>query len=541
MSDQSEINPGNQQKVDKGLKCLATIAAYYQIPCDPMSLIHQLAKQGSAFNDNDIIRAARILQLKSRLVKVKLSNLRKMATPAILKTEAGYILLLKADKERCMIAGLDDSNIPKTITSLELSKIWSGEIFLFIPRKSEKRDVEFGFKWFIPTVLKYKSALGEVLIAALFMQILALFSPLITQSVVDKVLVHNSLSTLDILAIALILIAVFETIMSVARNYIFAHTAGKIDVILSTRLFDHLFKLPMRYFETRRVGDTIARVRELENIRRFLTGVPMNTLLDALFIIVYIVVMLFYSTPLTLITVASIPILAIISAIVTPMLKSRLDEKFRHGAEQQSFLVEAVTGVQTIKSFAVEPQIHKKWESLLAKYTTTTFRMTILSGNAGAIAQFVQKVFDLVILWYGARLVIDGDLTVGALVAFRMLASRVSTPVLRLVQMWQDFQQTNISVKRLGDIFNTKTEPSMDSSRTRLPAILGHIRFDKVSFRYRTDTAEVIKNMSFEIKPDTVIGIVGKSGSGKSTISKLIQRMYIPESGKIRSGILRFG
>jgi subfamily B ATP-binding cassette protein HlyB/CyaB len=519
--------------IDKGLKCLVTIAAYYQIPCDPKSLVHQFAKEGSLFTDSDIIRAAKVLELKSRLVKIKIAKFPKMTAPAILKTSVGYALLLRADKERAMIAGLDESNNPKVLTIAQLREIWSGEIILFIPRKSDKRNVEFGFKWFMPTIVKYKSALGEVLIAALFMQILALFSPLITQSVIDKVLVHNSLSTLDILAIALILIAIFETVLSVARNYIFAHTASKIDVILSTRLFDHLFKLPMRYFETRRVGDTIARVRELENIRRFLTGVPMNTLLDALFIIVYIVVMLFYSTKLTLITIASIPILAIISAIVTPMLKERLDEKFKHGAEQQSYLVEAVTGIQTIKSFAVEPQAHKKWESLLSKYTTTTFRMTMLSGNSGAVAQFVQKVFDLAILWLGARLVIEGNLTVGALVAFRMLASRVSTPVLRLVQMWQDFQQTNISVQRLGDIFNTKPEPSMDSSKTRLPSIQGNICFDKVSFRYRSDTAEVIKNMSFEIRPDTVVGIVGKSGSGKSTISKLIQRMYIPESGKI--------
>jgi len=365
------------------------------------------------------------------------------------------------------------------------------------------------------------------------MQVLSLLSPLITQSVIDKVLVHNSLSTLDVLAIGLIIIAIFETVLSVARNYIFTHTASKIDVILSSRLFDHLFRLPLRYFETRRVGDTVARVRELENIRRFLTGVPMTTVLDSLFIIVYIVVMLFYSPALTLISLAAIPVLVLISVIITPVLKSRLDEKFNCGAESQSYLVEAVTGVQTIKSFAIEPSARKKWEGLLARYTTASFKTSILSGNAGAVAQFVQKIADLLILWIGARLVIAGDLTVGQLVAFRMLSGRVSGPVLRLVQMWQDFQQTSISVKRLGDIFNSKPELSINSSKMRLPEIKGDIRFEKVSFRYSPQSAEVIKNMSFGIRPNTVVGVVGKSGSGKSTISKLVQRLYVPESGKI--------
>ena len=521
-----------QLKPDFGLQCLMTIAAYYRIPADAKNIIHLLAMEGKTFSDSDLLRGAKLLKIRAKSAVIVPPKLVKMTFPAILKTSDGYFLILKADSEKCLIV-TEENNAPCIISMDKLCEVWHGEILLFIPRMMNNRDIKFGFKWFIPTIIKYKAPLIEVLIAALFMQILALLSPLITQSVIDKVLVHNSLSTLDVLAIGLLLIAIFETILSVARNYIFTHTASKIDVILSCRLFNHLFRLPMRYFETRRIGDTVARVRELENIRRFLTGVPMTTLLDAMFIIVYIVVMLFYSTKLTLVTIASIPILALISALVTPVLKSRLDEKFNCGAESQSYLVEAVTGVQTIKSFAIEPTVQKKWEGLLANYTKAGFKTSILSGNAGAAAQLVQKIFDLAILWLGARLVIAGQLTVGQLVAFRMLAGRVSSPVLRLVQMWQDFQQTSISVQRLGDIFNTKPEPTMDNSKTRLPAIRGDIRFDKVSFRYRTDGAEVIKNMSFGIRPNTVVGIVGRSGSGKSTISKLIQRLYIPESGKI--------
>ena len=521
-----------QQKLDFGLQCLMIIAAYYRIPADAKNIIHLLAMEGKAFGDDDLLRAAKLLKIKAKAAEIIPEKLSKMTFPAILKTSGGYLLILKADGERCLII-TEANNVPHVITMEQLSEIWDGKILLFVPRMMQNRDVRFGFKWFIPTIIKYKAPLLEVLAAAFIMQVLGLLSPLITQSVIDKVLVHNSLSTLDVLAIGLLLIAVFETILSVARNYVFTHTASKIDVILSCRLFNHLFRLPLRYFETRRVGDTVARVRELENIRRFLTGVPMNTLLDSLFIIVYIIVMTFYSPKLTLITLASIPIFVLISALVTPVLKSRLDEKFNCGAESQSYLVEAVTGVQTIKSFAIEPSAQKKWEGLLANYTKAGFKTSMLSGNAGAAAQFVQKVFDLLILWIGARLVIDGKLTVGQLVAFRMLSGRVSGPVLRLVQMWQDFQQTSISVQRLGDIFNTKPEPTMDNSKTRLPAIKGDIRFDKVSFRYRADGAEVIKNMSFGIRPNTVVGIVGRSGSGKSTISKLVQRLYVPESGKI--------
>lgn len=366
------------------------------------------------------------------------------------------------------------------------------------------------------------------------MQLLAVISPLITQSVIDKVLVHRNMSTLDVLAVGLILITIFETVLSLSRNYVFSHTTSRIDVILSCKVFRHLFHLPLRYFESHRVGDTIARVKELETIRHFLTGLPMSTLLDAVFIIVYLVFMFFYSIKLTLITMASLPVLALISILATPVLKGHIDEKFRCGAESQSYLVEAVNGVQTIKSFAIEPFVGKKWEGLLANYTKAGFKMTMAGNTAGSVAQMVQKLFDIAILYYGAVLVIEGSLTTGQLVAFRMLAGRVSQPVLRLVQMWQEFQQVSVSIERLGDILNMREEPAMDGKQSRLPSVKGNIEFEKVRFRYQPEQSEVIRDMSFRIPAGKIIGIVGKSGSGKSTISKLIQRMYIPEGGKIK-------
>lgn len=256
-------------------------------------------------------------------------------------------------------------------------------------------------------------------------------------------------------------------------------------------------------------------------------------MIDLIFIIVYIVVLFCYSKMLTLIVICSIPVYAILSTIVTPLFKKRLDEKFETGANTQSFLVESITGVQTVKSYALEPKFEKKWGDLQADYVKASYRTSMVSATAGTTGQFIQKVFDLLILFFGAKAVMDGNFTVGQLVAFRMLSGRVSGPVLRLVQLWQEYQQASLSVKRIGDIFNTAPEPILTTNQTAMPKINRKIIFDKVHFRYNPQGSEVIKGMSFEIEPGTIVGVVGRSGSGKSTISKLIQRLYIPESGKI--------
>ncbi len=455
---------GNKMMIDDGLQCLMIIASFYHIPADPVSLSHDLALTDRKWEASDIIRGAKRLKIRSAVTHVTRKKLSKASFPMIICIDNSFAVLAKANDEKCMILFPKETR-PSIISTSDLYDKWDGTAILMIPRNIRNEDIKFGFRWFIPTIMKYKGTLIEVLIAAFVMQLIGLCSPLITQSVIDKVLVHNSLSTLDVLAIALVIISVFEAALGMARSYVFCHTASKIDVILSSRLFEHLFALPLSYFENRRVGDTVARMRELENIRRFLTGVPMNTLIDSLFIIIYILVMLLYSKTLTGITILSIPVLALLSLAVTPVIKSRLDDKFACGAAQQSYLVESVTGVQTIKSSANEPQVQKKWGSILADYTRANFKVTTLSSFAGQTAQFIEKITDIIILWYGAHLVINRELTVGQLVAFRMLSGRVSGPVLRLVQMWQDFQQTKLSVERIGDIFNTKKESKSSSSQ----------------------------------------------------------------------------
>ena len=391
----------------------------------------------------------------------------------------------------------------------------------------------FDITWFLGAIHKYRYVLGRVLVASFFLQLFALVSPLFFQVVIDKVLVHRSLSTLDVLVIGLVTISVFETILGILRTYVFAHTTNRIDVELGARLFRHLMALPIAYFQARRVGNSVARVRELENIRNFLTSSALTLVIDLFFTFVFLAVMFIYSPFLTFLVLGSFPFYIGISAVATPLFRRRLDEKFERGAENQAFLVESVNGVETLKSMAVEPQMQRRWEEQLAGYVASSFRVLSLGNTASQLVQFVNKLVTAGVLYFGARLVIDGSLTVGELVAFNILAGRVSAPVLRLAQIWQDFHQARLSVARLGDILNTTPEPIYNSGQSALPALRGDVIFEHVTFRYRIDGPEVLHDVSFSVPAGQIVGVVGPSGSGKSTLAKLIQRLYVPESGRV--------
>ena len=519
---------------DTGLMCLLILARFYDLPADGSQLRHQFAQSGQLLTDTDLLRAAKHLGLKAGLLKSEWGKLPGTPFPAVAKrTDGRYVVLAKIDGDKALIQDPVEGR-PLVLSREQFEAAWTGELLLFTKRANLRlQDLKFDFTWFIPALVKYRKFLGEVLIASFFLQLFALLTPLFMQVVIDKVLVHKGFTTLHVLAIGMIALALFDAVLGGLRTYLFSHTTNRIDVGLGAQLFRHVLALPLAYFEARRVGDTVARVRELEHIRQFLTSHSVTVVLDVLFTVVFLAVMWFYSPLLTLVVMASLPLYAILSVAITPMIRARLHEKFNRGAENQSFLVEAISGIQTVKALAVEPPLLRKWEEQLAGYVRASFRATSVMTVAGQTATFIQKVTTVGILWVGAYRVIEGDLSIGQLIAFNMLSAQVTGPLLRMVNLWQEFQQVGVSVERLGDVLNTQPEPSYNPNRTTLPQVAGQVIFEDVTFRYRPDGSEVLRKVSFSVAPGKIIGIVGRSGSGKSTIAKLIQRLYVPERGRI--------
>ena len=527
----------SNSQVDSGLGSLLMMAGFHSIAADPEKIIHEFGRE--PFSVNTLLLAAQSLGMKARLVKQDPERLDRCPLPAIaIDRDGGFLILAKYDSGDTL-----DSNTPRVLVqrpggSPEVLTIdvflslWSGQLVFLTSKASYAGDVaRFDFTWFIPAIVKYRRLLGEVLLISLVLQIIGLVTPLFFQVVMDKVLVNNAMKTLNVIAIGLICAIIFEILLTGIRTYVFAHTSSKIDVELGARLFRHLLNLPISYFQARRVGDSVARVRELENIRSFLTGNGLMVVLDVMFSIIFIAVMLWYSAKLTLIVVISIPIYVALSIIFTPVIRARLDQKFNKGAENQAFLVETISGVDTVKAMAVEPRWVHKWEQQLAGYVAAGLAVSNVGVLANGGVNLVSKLVTAGIMWMGATLVIDGKMTVGELVAFNMLAGQVSSPILRLAQLWNDFQQVGISMSRLGDILNTRTEISGD--KTRIPEVQGSVEFDQVSFRYRPDTPDVLRAVNLKIEPGEVIGIVGRSGSGKSTLTKLVQRLYVPDRGRV--------
>nr|WP_233285510.1 type I secretion system permease/ATPase [Bradyrhizobium acaciae] len=511
---------------------LARLLQLNGFAADPKQIQHALGNV--VIGVPEMLRFARQSGFKARAFRTSFKRLLKTPLPAIATLRDGGVLILGKAAEGKVLVQSAKIAVPQILSQAEFEKIWDGQIVLFTRRaRLVELTRRFDITWFLAAIVKYRALLAEVLVASFFLQLFALASPLIFQVVIDKVLVHQNLSTLDVLIFAFFAIVLFETVLGTLRTYVFSHTTNRIDVELGARLFRHLLALPLSYFQARRVGDSVARVRELENIRNFLTGSALTLTIDLFFTFVFLAVMFVYSPLLTLVVVGSLPFYVALSMSATPVFRRRLDEKFRRGAENQAFLVESVTGIETLKSMAIEPQAQRKWEEQLAGYVTSSFRVSNLGNVTSQAVQFVSKATTAITLYLGAKAVIEGNLTVGELVAFNMLAGRVSQPVLRLAQIYQDFHQARLSVERLGDILNTPAEPTYNLGRSTLPEISGAIKFDRVGFRYQLDGREVLKDIDFEIPAGQVVGIVGSSGSGKSTIAKLVQRLYVPERGRV--------
>jgi ATP-binding cassette subfamily B protein len=397
------------------------------------------------------------------------------------------------------------------------------------PRERERLDLS----WFVPALMAHKRALIEVFVASFFVQLLALGNPLIIQIIIDKVLVQNSLPTLNVLGVLLLVVAFGEVILGGLRTYLFVDTTNRIDVTLGSRIIDHLYRLPLAYFQRRRVGEIASRVGELENIRQFLTGTALTVVLDAVFSVVYVAVMLFYSVPLTLTALSTVPILLAATFVVSPWLQRLIRARAERNAETQAHLVETLTGIQTIKAQSLEMHSRWEWYARYTRFIRQGFKTVLTATTFRQFSTLLNHISELAVLWVGAYLVLGNKLTLGQLIAFRIVAGYVTGPLLRLGSVWQEFQEVNLSMERLRDVMDAAPEQTADQQRKiPMPPITGAVRFDGLTFGYIPGT-RIVSNVSTEIPAGAMVAVVGGSGSGKSTILKLLARLYPPDEGRV--------
>jgi len=520
--------------VHSALIALEIAGKLNRISIDTRSIIKEYALDDDEPSIEELARIAKHQGFRSSIKKLSIEKIVKnYPLPVIVqKSNGSYMSIIQFNEEKKELLVFDiTQKEPYTMSYEEYDNISSGKVIV-LKHKLLSEQIKFGFGWFYAQMLNYKKIIGEVLLASFIMQLFGLVTPLFTQVILDKVLVHRSMTTLDVLAIAFVAVALFDFLLNLVRNYIFVHTTSKIDAKLGAKLFHHLLALPIAYFEKRKVGNIIARVRELDTIREFIANKSISVILDVLFSGVFVAVMLLYSVKLTMVVVAFVALIGLIYFFITPQLRKRLEEKFQMGAQSNAYLVESVTGVQTVKSLALEGSMQKKWEDYLAKYVNSSFNLSNLSNILGGLSGMLQKLMTISILYMGVTLVLEGKMSVGQLIAFQMFANQFSGPVLRLVNLWNEFQQTLLSVDRIGDILNTPTEQKNDKAIT-LPKIEGSVKFDNITFSYSPEMQNVINGISAEFKAGESIGLVGRSGSGKSTITKLIQRLYVPNGGTI--------
>ena len=515
---------------DSGLAALSVIMAIYGIPVEPDQMRHDLGHDDPV-DQNDLLRLAKLHKgVRVKYLADQHGRLTNLPLPALASGPRGWFLIGRLVEDGVLVQ-FPNQPIQK-VDREGLDAIWSGEMILMTIREATGGLNQFDIRWFIPQIVRYRRLIGEMLLITLALNLLALAAPLLFQNVIDKVLVHHTMSTLNVLAFGFVAISLWEVAFGWLRTRLFSETSQKIDVELGARLFRHLLMLPLSYFEKRRVGDTVTRVRQLETVREFLTNASLSVLVDPAFAIVFLVAMFVYSSTLFWIAIISIVGYVVVSQLVTGPLRARLDEKFDRSAASNALLVESVSGIQTVKAAAVEPQWQDRWERQLAAYSAANQRVINLGNTGSQAVQLISKLTFAAILYFGAKEVISGNMTVGALVAFNLFAQHVTGPVLRLAQLWQDFQQVRLSVDRLGDVLNAAPEPRSPSSVT-LPQVRGSIAFENVNFRYGDSGAWTLDDINIDLEPGTMLGIVGSSGSGKSTLTKLLQRLYVPHSGRI--------
>ncbi|WP_373533064.1 peptidase domain-containing ABC transporter [Vampirovibrio sp.] len=516
-----------------GLICIELAGKLNQISIDTRALVREYGLTEAELTVAEMVRILKHQGFTSKAKRLHVSQLQQYPLPAIVQlNDGGYAVLLKLNPPaQKLLIFRPENKQPEEMTYTDLVAHSTGTVIV-LKHKLMTAQIKFGFQWFFKEILHYKRIIGEVLLGSFVIQLFGLITPLFTQVILDKVIVHHAMTTLDVLGVAFLAVMIFEFLLNLSRNYIFTHTANKIDAKLGAKLFKHLFGLPFMYFESRKVGNIVSRIRELDNIRDFITNKSVSVIIDTLFSVVFFAMMLLYSWKLALMVLGFIVLIALLYIGVTPVFRSRLEEKFQMGAQSNSYLVETVTGVQTVKSLAIEGSMQKKWEDYLGTYIQSSFKLNNVNNWAKAISNLLQKAMTIAILYFGVKQVINNQMTVGQLIAFQMFSNQLTNPILRLVGLWHEFQQTLLAVDRLGDILNHPVEVQSAQAIT-LPQLQGSVRFEKISFRYGLDTPNVLSEVSFNVPPSSSIGLVGRSGSGKSTITKLIQRLYLPQEGAI--------
>ncbi|MEL6137322.1 MAG: peptidase domain-containing ABC transporter [Cyanobacteria bacterium J06628_6] len=477
---------------------------------------------------------ADLLGLKPQLAKVPATAIERLPKLALIRWRDSFAVLYETSP-RQLVIGFPEERGTLRHSPQAFAEIWGdeGEV-LMLEQTAETPQQRFGLSWFWPSIQKYRGVLSLVLVASFFYQLLGLANPLMVHQIIDQVIGKNSIDTLHVLGTFMVIAAIFEAILGSLRTYLFVDTTNRIDMTLASQTIDHLLRLPLKYFDRRPVGELSSRVNELENIRQFLTGTALTVVLDAVFSVVYILVMLLYSVKLTLVTLLTIPLFVLLTFFVSPIVRKQLRAKAERNAETQSFLVEALSGVQTVKAQNIELNTRWKWQSRYARYVSDGFKTVITSTTAGSASNFLNKMSALLVLWFGAFLVLEGELSLGGLIAFRIISGYVTQPLLRLTQLWQNFQETALSLERLSDIIDHPQEQEAEQrSQIPMPEVKGHVKYENISFRFGASGPLQLANINIEFEPGQFIGIVGQSGSGKSTMMKLLPRLYNPNSGRI--------
>ena len=495
----------------------------------------------------DFLHAMQGCGFDARLRKTRVEKLRLESFPlvALLVGDSADavmpVMVLQADAEQVLMAEPGNS-APIKLSLGEFAQRYQGQVVRIAEKVDEVGDPDgaaarerrnFGFGWFVPELLRHKKLWQEILLASLVIQLIALGMPLFTQAVVDKVVVHQTQSTLVVIAVGMAVFTAFSAVLGWLRQYLVLHTGNRVDAVLGSAVFERLFKLPPRYFEHRPTGVIAARLQGVETIREFISGAAVSLLLDMPFLLVFVAIMFYYSVTLTLIVLAVLAVIAGLSLLVAPLFQGRLQAQFLLAARNQAFVTEYIAGLETVKSLQMEPQLNARYRGYLASFLTAGFSTRQLANTYNTAANFLEQMMSLLILAIGAYTVMNSqEFTIGMLVAFQMFASRLSQPVLRLVGLWQQFQQASVSVARLGDLMNAPTEPYA-LLPTREVRQAGAIQIEGVSFRHADDLPLVYENLNLTVAPGQTIGIMGPSGCGKSTLAKLLQGFYQPECGRI--------